>query len=154
MKADKGIRLPSFGSCFNFSILGSSGNEKAMTVGKSETKNSDRNNMETKKDDVMIAGGMPEPPTFQTRYAISEKLSKGNYGVVYRAVHRETSVEYAVKVIRRGSISKGETDGDDLVEREISLLKACSDLQNVVNVIEYFKTPRYYYIVQNYAPVR
>lgn len=102
-------------------------------------------------DDAASDDG-PSSPTFQDGYAVSEKLSKGNYGVVYRAVHRETSVEYAVKVISRGAIAKG--DGDKLVEREIDLLKACRDIENVVNVIEHFKTPRYYYIVQNYAPVR
>jgi hypothetical protein len=45
-------------------------------------------------DDATSDDNGPEPaPTFQKSYAISEKISKGNYGVVYRARHRTTSVE-------------------------------------------------------------
>jgi serine/threonine protein kinase len=103
-------------------------------------------------DDAASDDG-PEHQTFQMNYAITKKISKGNYGVVYRTTQRATLVEYAVKVICRGSLAKFG-HGDAMVEREIELLQACRDIENVVNVIEYFRTPRYYYIVQNYAPVR
>jgi hypothetical protein len=94
-----------------------------------------------------------EQPTFQKSYAISEKISKGNYGVVYRAVHRTSSTVYAVKVICRAALAK-LLEGDAMVLREIDLLQDCRDIENVVKIIEYFRTPRYFYIVQDYAPVR
>jgi serine/threonine protein kinase len=72
-------------------------------------------------DDATSDYGGPEPPTFQKCYAISEKISKGSYGVVYRARHRTTKL----------------LEGDTMVEREIGLLRACREhIENVVKIIE------------------
>ena len=53
-------------------------------------------------------------------FQVLEPLGEGSYGSVYKAVHRETGKEVALKLVP----IHGETDS---LKREICILKDCDD---------------------------
>jgi serine/threonine protein kinase len=85
---------------------------------------------------------------FEDFYRIEHHLSKGSFGVVYVASHVKSGVKFAVKVIERAKLSEKETAG---VEREVSILKDCRDVVNVVQLVDFFTSPQHFYVVQVYA---
>jgi serine/threonine protein kinase len=85
---------------------------------------------------------------FEDYYTLGDHISKGSFGVVYITTHNKSHVVYAVKVIDRSKLSDKETSS---VEREISILKDCRDVINVVRMVDYFVSPQYFYVVQVYA---
>ena len=85
---------------------------------------------------------------FEDFYRISCRLSKGSFGVVYVAEHLVSGQEYAVKVIERAKLSEKEKTS---VQREVSILKDCGDVENIVQLVDYFVAPEFFYVVQVYA---
>lgn len=85
---------------------------------------------------------------FEEYYKIEHRLSKGSFGVVYVTKHIKSGVEYAVKVIERAKLSEKERLG---VAREVSILKDCRDVENVVQLVDFFTSPEHFYVVQVYA---
>ena len=75
-------------------------------------------------------------------------MAKGSYGTVFVAEHIATKEDYAVKVIERSRLSAKDKD---LVEREVSVMKDCRDIDNVVKLVDYFVAPETFYVVQVFA---
>lgn len=91
---------------------------------------------------------LPETLKFQDDYKVLEKLSKGSFGIVYVTQHIPTGEEFAVKVIDRKRLS----DKDNVsVNREVSVLKDCVDIEHIVRLIDYYVSPTTFYVVQVYA---
>lgn len=86
---------------------------------------------------------------FRDIYRIKREIADGSFGVVYLAEHRESMLEFAVKVIEKNGI----TDKVKLsINREVSILKDCQDIKNVVRLSASLSSTSRYYIVQEYAP--
>lgn len=85
---------------------------------------------------------------FEDYYMLDRRLSKGSFGVVYVAQHTLSSQEYAVKIIERAKLLEKEKQG---VEREVSILKDCRDVENIVQLVDFFSSPEHFYVVQVYA---
>ena len=85
---------------------------------------------------------------FADHYNLKQKLAKGSYGTVYVAEHKDTKQDYAVKVIERSRLSAKDKD---LVEREVSIMKDCRDVENVVKLVDFFVAKDTFYVVQVFA---
>ena len=85
---------------------------------------------------------------FADHYKVKQRLAKGSYGTVFVAEHITTKQDYAVKVIERSRLSAKDKD---LVEREVSIMKDCRDIDNVVKLVDFFVAPDTFYVVQVFA---
>lgn len=85
---------------------------------------------------------------FEDNYKLRGRISKGSFGIVHVAVHKSTGEEYAVKVMDREKLTAKETAS---VQREVSILKDCRDVENVVQLIDFFISTNYFFVVQVYA---
>lgn len=85
---------------------------------------------------------------FEDFYKITGRLSKGSFGIVYVTQHLLSGQEFAVKVIERAKLSEKEKAS---VQREVSILKDCRDVENIVQLVDYFVSPEHFYVVQFYA---
>jgi serine/threonine protein kinase len=85
---------------------------------------------------------------FESFYKLDKRLSKGSFGVVYVTKHIASGKEFAVKVIEIAQLSEKERQG---VDREISILKDCRGVENIVQLVDFFVSPEKYYVVQGYA---
>jgi serine/threonine protein kinase len=96
----------------------------------------------------LVDEGASEELNFADYYDVKQKLAKGSYGTVFVTEHKSSKEEYAVKVIERSRLSEKDKD---LVQREVSILRDCRDIDNVVRLVDYFVAPETYYVVQVYA---
>jgi serine/threonine protein kinase len=91
---------------------------------------------------IAAAAGDAEPEAEQDKalgkYLICEKLGEGAYGMVYKAIHRETKEVFAIKKIR---IVYAEEGVPSTAIREISLLKEC-DHPHVIKLHEVIIEPK------------
>jgi serine/threonine protein kinase len=85
---------------------------------------------------------------FEDYYTLGHHISKGSFGVVYITTHNKSNTKFAVKVIDRTKLTERETIS---VQREVSILKDCRDVINVVQMVDFFSSPQYFYVVQVYA---
>ena len=85
---------------------------------------------------------------FENYYTLGHHISKGSFGVVYVTIHNKSKQKFAVKVIDRTKLTEKETTS---VQREVSILKDCRDVVNVVQMVDFFISPQYFYVVQVYA---
>lgn len=77
-------------------------------------------------------------------YEFQDKIGEGNFGKVYKAVHRETGQVRAIKLIY-----KKRLDSTNIVITEIqSLMKL--DHPNLVKLIEYYETKSKIFLVQEF----
>jgi serine/threonine protein kinase len=91
----------------------------------------------------------PPPYQYEDYYAKEQKLRSGSYGTVYTCHHKDDPLTtYAVKIMDRSKLKKKD---DDAVFREVSVLRKCSELENVVRVIDFFVEPSFLYLVQVFA---
>ena len=75
-------------------------------------------------------------------FTLQEKLGKGSYGHVYKAIRKGTADPVAIKII---SIS--ETDALNDVRKEIKILSECNH-PNIVNYLgSYFKDDNLWVII-------
>ena len=85
---------------------------------------------------------------FEDHYEVREKIAKGSFGVVFVASHKHSGEEFAVKVIERKKLSAREKNG---VIREVSILRDCRNVANIVRLIDFFASSKHFYVVQVYA---
>ena len=85
---------------------------------------------------------------FEEHYEIQGKIAKGSFGTVYIAKHKHSGDEFAVKVIERKKLSEREKTS---VVREVSILRDCCDVEHIVRLVDFFASPRHFYVVQVYA---
>jgi len=62
-------------------------------------------------------------------------LGRGTFGTVFSAVHNETGVPFAVKVIAKNTF----TENMEIITREINLLHRLRGTDNIIHLIEYFE---------------
>lgn len=115
------------------------GLSNSSITGKVQQKNPGRTLASTEASSALI---------FEDYYKLEHRLSKGSFGVVYVTQHIPSGQEFAVKVIERAKLSEKEKLG---VEREVSILKDCRDVENIVQLIDFFTSPDHFYVVQVYA---
>lgn len=83
---------------------------------------------------------------FEDHYILKDQLAKGSFGTVFATQHVETGRDdFVVKVIERSRLSAKDKD---LVKREVSILKECRDIVNIVQLIDFYDAPEKYYVVQ------
>ena len=101
-------------------------------------------------DDIglSLADDKGETLKFTDYYTAKQKLAKGSYGTVFVAEHLKTNRNFAVKVIERSRLSAKDKD---LVQREVSIMKDCRDVENVVKLVDYFVAPETFYVVQVFS---
>jgi len=85
---------------------------------------------------------------FEDFYKLRSRLAKGTFGAVYVTQHILSGQEYAVKVIERAKLSEKELTS---AQREVSILKDCRDVENIVQLVDYFVSPEHFFVVQVYA---
>jgi calcium-dependent protein kinase len=76
-------------------------------------------------------------------YDIKEMIGEGNYGKVYRAVHKETGINRALKVILKKKVG----DHMKFINDEIDNLKKV-DHPNIVKLLEHYTAPNKIILVQ------
>ena len=81
------------------------------------------------------------------KYKIISKLGDGSYGIVYLAVNIITKQNVAMKKINK--VKENEID-DMEIKNEIEILKKL-DHPNIVKIIEFFSTPKAYYIITDFC---
>ena len=81
------------------------------------------------------------------KYKIISKLGDGSYGIVYLAVNIITKQNVAMKKINK---VKENTIDDMEIKNEIEILKKL-DHTNIVKIIEFFSTPKAYYIITDFC---
>ncbi|KAH0480783.1 MAG: uncharacterized protein KVP18_002289 [Porospora cf. gigantea A] len=79
----------------------------------------------------------------EATYVIKDRIGRGKFSVVYRAIHRHTKEEYAMKVIQKSRISAQERE---LIRSEISILSVLRH-QHTVQIHEILDTPQALFIV-------
>ncbi|RYY82829.1 serine/threonine-protein kinase, partial [archaeon] len=99
-------------------------------------------------------------------YDIGLRIGQGGFSTVYRARHRESNQDVAIKVIEknvnmdhedpanglnRPSISGKQQQLRQRIDNEISLHK-CLKHTHIVELLEWFEDDDYVYIVQEYCP--
>ena len=79
-------------------------------------------------------------------YDLKESLGKGKYGLVKRGVHKKSSREVAVKIVKKKELSLKDIE---LLKREIEVLKVCQH-PNIIRFYDVFENSDYIYIVMEY----
>jgi calcium-dependent protein kinase len=81
------------------------------------------------------------------KYKVISKLGDGSYGTVYLAVNIITKQNVAMKKINK--VKENEID-DMEIKNEIEILKKL-DHPNIVKIIEFYSTPKAYYIITDFC---
>ena len=81
------------------------------------------------------------------KYKVISKLGDGSYGTVYLAVNIITKQNIAMKKINK--VKENEID-DMEIKNEIEILKKL-DHPNIVKIIEFYSTPKAYYIITDFC---
>lgn len=85
---------------------------------------------------------------FEEYYKLQDRLSEGSFGTVYVAQHLKTKEEFAAKVIDRNRLSENDSDN---MTREVTILKDCRDVKNIVRLVDFFSSKDFFYVIQIYA---
>jgi tRNA A-37 threonylcarbamoyl transferase component Bud32 len=81
------------------------------------------------------------------KYKVLSRIGDGSYGTVYLAINLMTKQNVAMKKINK--IKENEVD-DMEIKNEIDILKKL-DHPNIVKIIEFYSTPKAYYIITDFA---
>jgi serine/threonine protein kinase len=82
---------------------------------------------------------------FDDDYVLQKKLSKGSFGTVYAATHKSSGMEVAVKVIEKKNLAQKDVDA---VHREVSILKDCKGVHNIIQLLDFYSSPLRYHVIQ------
>ena len=80
------------------------------------------------------------------KYKVIQKLGDGAYGTVYLAINLMTKAKVAMKKINK--VKENEID-DMEIKNEINILKKL-DHPNIVKILEFYSTPKAYYIITSF----
>ena len=81
------------------------------------------------------------------KYKVVQRLGDGAYGTVYLAINLMTKAKVAMKKINK--VKENEID-DMEIKNEIDILKKL-DHPNIVKIIEFYSTPKAYYIITSFC---
>ena len=93
------------------------------------------------------------PPTVEDNYVLGEQLGEGAFGVVYKAKHKKTGVNVAVKVINKRS-GFGDASGattDEMVRREVAVLERVGMHKNISHLEGFYETEKAFYLVMEFV---
>lgn len=95
--------------------------------------------------------------TFQTQsdfYCKGERIGKGSFGEVHKAIQLLTGKVVALKEISKKMIRKNKVEErvEERVRKEIRILKEMETHQNVVSLYEVFEDEEKFYLVFEYLP--
>ena len=79
-------------------------------------------------------------------YTLYEIIGEGAYGKVYRAINKNDSREYAVKVIEVRRFKKNKKL-DECTVNEINILTNIEKNEHIIKYIDMLKTPNNFYFV-------
>ena len=86
--------------------------------------------------------------TFDDHYEVDRELGRGSFGLVCQCKHKDSGEEFAVKIIDRKQLSERKYK---IVMREVSILRSCFDVENIVRLVDFFRSDDSFYLVQVYA---
>ena len=81
------------------------------------------------------------------KYKVLSRLGDGSYGTVYLAINIITKQNFAMKKINK--VKENEID-DMEIKNEIDILSKL-DHPNIVKIIEFYSTPKAYYIITDFC---
>ena len=81
------------------------------------------------------------------KYKVISKLGEGSYGTVYFAINIMTKVKVSMKKINK---VKDNEINELEIKNEIDILKKL-DHPNVLKILEFYSTPKAYYIITGYC---
>eukprot|EP00172_Hildenbrandia_rubra_P001046 Plantae.Rhodophyta-Hildenbrandia_rubra.ctg16273.p2 GENE.Plantae.Rhodophyta-Hildenbrandia_rubra.ctg16273~~Plantae.Rhodophyta-Hildenbrandia_rubra.ctg16273.p2 ORF type:complete len:441 (-),score=93.45 Plantae.Rhodophyta-Hildenbrandia_rubra.ctg16273:1980-3302(-) len=79
-------------------------------------------------------------------YIVTDTLGQGTFGKVKLAIHQDTHIEYAIKILDKSDIKENELTVN--VRREIAIMKALNH-KNIVNLREVLSSKSKLYIVMD-----
>jgi serine/threonine-protein kinase ULK/ATG1 len=77
-------------------------------------------------------------------YILREKIGKGSYADVYKGVHKNTGIKYAIKTIFKENLSDPKLLMG--LESEIKIMREFAH-ENIVKLYEYFSSEKNFYLV-------
>lgn len=91
-----------------------------------------------------------QPAGFYQKYEPKETLGSGLSSVVRRCVHKETGMEYAVKIIDRysdkGKMMKGRDEATQ-VRTEIEALSKVAGHPNIIKLVDVYESSAFFFLV-------
>ncbi|CEM02918.1 unnamed protein product [Vitrella brassicaformis CCMP3155] len=81
-------------------------------------------------------------------YSLKEKIGRGKYGEVYKAVHKATLSEVAVKILPKTSMNEAERE---YLRMEVAILKLVQH-PHIVKLLDIFETSEHLYLVMEHFP--
>lgn len=81
-------------------------------------------------------------------YEFKDKLGEGQYGVVYKAVHKSNGAEFAVKTAKK---IKMQAEQIEFQRKEIETLKVAQH-PNIVRLQDIFEDDKFFFIVLEFIP--
>ena len=82
--------------------------------------------------------------TFEEAYELNEQLGKGAYAVVHKCTNKATKEFWAVKIVDKSKA--GPKDIDDVLH-EVTMMKTVGYHPNVIQMKEFFDTPKNMYLI-------
>ncbi|KAJ8314862.1 hypothetical protein KUTeg_007012 [Tegillarca granosa] len=80
-------------------------------------------------------------------YEEGELIGQGTFGKVFKVRHKETGVDWAMKVINK---EKAGGQGIKLLEREVTILKRVQH-ENIIALNEVYESPKRMYLMMEYC---
>ncbi|CAB9506229.1 MAP kinase-activated protein kinase 2 (Fragment) [Seminavis robusta] len=87
-------------------------------------------------------------PRFADQYELGDLIKQGGSGSVYRAIKKNSTEKYAVKVIDRTKLSK---QAEKEILREVDIMRELDGLEHTTKVVDFFVSRKHYRIVQQLA---
>ena len=82
-------------------------------------------------------------------YEIKSQIGKGQFGVVYKAVHKQTKKEYAIKTMKKPT-ERDDKRLDELIQTEIEIMEKIRQ-DNILPCYEKLEIGPNYYLVLKYC---
>ena len=89
-----------------------------------------------------------EPEPYISDFIIQKELGRGSFGKVFLATHKNTKVNYALKVINKNN---KHNDEKPYIEREIEIMYTLNH-PNCIRLFGNFEDDSFFYFIMEYAP--
>uniref|UniRef100_A0A0K0DDX0 Serine/threonine-protein kinase 1 n=1 Tax=Angiostrongylus cantonensis TaxID=6313 RepID=A0A0K0DDX0_ANGCA len=84
---------------------------------------------------------------FRRQYVVMEEISRGGFGIVYRAVRLSDSLPVAVKFVEHKHVREWTLTCNQLIPSEVCHLDTCRDIPGVIRLIDWFANSKGFLIV-------
>ena len=96
-------------------------------------------------NDVIVSGNEINPEKI---YIKTQLLGSGAFGEVWLVHHKDLDRDFAMKMIKK---RKNKSNNEKEILNEIAILKTL-DHPKILKVIDFYSTPKKYYIITEYCP--